>query len=469
MKALIAIGAGDTIRAERELRAGLRLLDEYRSALGAVELRATVSRIGSELSQGGLRIALDSGEPESVLSWAEQLRANSLRLPPVRPSADRTLRRQQTELRRVAGRIREAEAAGTPKPELVARQVELETAIKARTRRSRGGDGGFEMEVADRRDASRSLGERILVEYVEVDGVLWVVTLSGGRLSLHELGETETATELEWLRFALGRLARGGNSPSQRAALLANAANSAEALDNMLVRPLRLGHAPLVVVPTGALHALPWSALPSLRGQTVVVSPSLSLWIDRAALPRSRRRRMTFVAGPGLRHATPEARELAGIYKGALFLHGKAATAEAALAALDGARLAHVACHGRFRADSPLFSSLELADGPLTMLDLQRMRRAPEIMVLSSCDLALSDRHPGDELLGLAAVLLAMGTRSIVASVVPVPDAAARRLMLAFHRDLSRGVRPAAALARVQGALQGRSASLAGFVCLGDG
>ncbi len=100
---------------------------------------------------------------------------------------------------------------------------------------------------------------------------------------------------------------------------------------------------------------------------------------------------------------------------------GRNATVEAALRALDGAKLAHVACHGRFRSDSPLFSSLELADGPLTALDLQRLRRAPELLVLSACDVALSERHPGDELLGFSAALLASGTRTIVASVVPFP------------------------------------------------
>ena len=91
------------------------------------------------------------------------------------------------------------------------------------------------------------------------------------------------------------------------------------------------------------------------------------------------------------------------------------------------------------------------------------------MLVLSSCDLALSDRHPGDELLGLSAALLGMGTRTIVASVVPVPDAAARRLMLAFHRELATGASPAAALARAQVALCGAAGALAGFVCLGTG
>ena len=129
----------------------------------------------------------------------------------------------------------------------------------------------------------------------------------------------------------------------------------------------------------------------------------------------------------------------------------------------------HVACHGRFRADSPLFSSLELADGPLNVYDLQRLRWPPEVLVLSACDLALSDRYPGDELLGMAAVLLGMGTRTVVASVVPVADSVTRRLMLAFHRRLVAGTSPAAALAHAQAGLRGDSPAAAGFVCLGSG
>ena len=91
------------------------------------------------------------------------------------------------------------------------------------------------------------------------------------------------------------------------------------------------------------------------------------------------------------------------------------------------------------------------------------------MLVLSACDLALSELHPGDELLGFAAALLGMGTRTIVASVVPVPDAAARRLMLAFHRELAAGAPPATALARAPAALRGGAAALQGFVCLGAG
>jgi CHAT domain-containing protein len=91
------------------------------------------------------------------------------------------------------------------------------------------------------------------------------------------------------------------------------------------------------------------------------------------------------------------------------------------------------------------------------------------VLVLSACDLALSELHAGDELLGFAAALLGMGTRTIVASAVPVPDAAARRLMLAFHRELAAGVAPASALAHAPAALTGSAAALQGFVGLGAG
>ena len=58
------------------------------------------------------------------------------------------------------------------------------------------------------------------------------------------------------------------------------------------------------------------------------------------------------------------------------------------MAAIDGAWLVHVAAHGTFRSDSPLFSAIELDDGPLTVYDLERLKRAPYRVILSSCNSA---------------------------------------------------------------------------------
>jgi hypothetical protein len=452
-EARLALADGRPKIAEQRLAHGMKLVDEYRAALGAVELRASASGIGLELAQDGLGIALDSERPAKVLAWAERLRASALRLPPIRPPADRRLRELQTELRRVSANGRRSE------------QSRIEGAIRARARVVESEDRILSLP-STATDAERRLGERALVEYVEHDGALHAVTLAGGTLRLHELGPSRAETELDWLRFACGRLAGRRISPEHHAATAASAAASASALDELLVRPLMpaIGTAPLVLVPTGTLHAVPWAALPSLTGRPLVVAPSLAVWNELDGREQTRRRKKVLIAGPRLRHASTEARQLAALSPGSTLLTGRDATAEATLAALDGSKLAHLACHGHFRADSPLFSSLELADGLLNVYALQQLKLAPEIVVLSACDVALSSVRPGDELLGLAAALLGMGTRTIVASVVPVPDAAGRRLMLAFHRELTGGAGPATALARAQ-----KRAPVPGFVCLGSG
>ncbi len=368
-------------------------------------------------------------------------------------------------LRQTAAQIRESRESGKPAPGAAVRQSELESAIRSRTRLLRA-EGSPHTGVRQLHDAALALGAYALVEYVALEGVLGAITLAAGRLAFHDLGPDTCSGELEWLRFGLGRLARGRDDRTQRAATARNAQAATAALEKVLLEPLltTIGDAPLVLVPTGTLHALPWAALPSLRGRPLVVAPSLSVWLDLARLPVSRRRKTVVVAGPRLRHSRTEVRDVAALLRRPIVLQGKAATAELALAALDGAALAHIACHGHFRSDSPLFSSLELADGPLNVYELQRLRHAPELVVLSACDAAISGLHPGDELLGLAAALLGMGTRTIIASVVPVRDAAAKRLMLAFHRNLLAGLGPASALAQAQ-----VWAPVAGFVCLGSG
>lgn len=199
-----------------------------------------------------------------------------------------------------------------------------------------------------------------------------------------------------------------------------------------------------MIVPPGALHSVPRSLLPSCRGRTVSVAPSASLWHqailsgggdgDPAAESGSG---VVLVAGPGLPGAVAEIAALARRYPGAVRLTGAGATCEAVSDALDGARLAHVAAHGRFRADNPLFSCLELADGPFTVYDLEALEQAPRTLVLSACDSGLSDVQPGDELMGLAWAVFALGTRTLIASVLPVPDVATRRLMLDFHARIA--------------------------------
>ena len=469
--ALLRLDRGDRAGAQRALRTGLGLLEGYRETLGASDLRATASEIGVELAQLGLRIALASASTDLMLDWADRLRASALRLPPVTPPDVPELRDREAELRRVSAEVWRAERGKRGTRTLLARQATLEASVR-RLSRHAAGETARRHAPPHRSELTRALGTAALVELVELDGSLTGLALVDGRLSRHALGALEPVKEeLEWLRFALVRMARRSHDARQRAAMREGANASAETLGERLIAPLaeRLGERPLVLVPTGTLHATPWAMLPQMRGRAIVVAPSAATWSALQAPRTARRSKVVLVAGPRLRHATSEAVGLGRLYARPVTLTGRDATVAAVMRALDGATVAHLACHGHFRSDSPLFSSLELADGPLNAYELQRLRRPPQLIVLSACDLGTSDTRPGDELLGFAAALIGMGTRTIIASVVPVPDAGAKRLMLSLHGRLTAGDPPSVALAKAQAELSPRGYGPAGFVCLGTG
>ena len=94
----------------------------------------------------------------------------------------------------------------------------------------------------------------------------------------------------------------------------------------------------------------------------------------------------------------------------------------AALRALDGAPLAHLAAHGHHDQENFLFSRLDLADGPLMAYDIQQLAAAPRHVVLSSCDVGRTVVRPGEEILGFTAALLYIGTATVIASVTRVAD-----------------------------------------------
>lgn len=473
-EALLRLEDGNTAGAERALQAGMRLVEGHRALLGAPDLRAHASAYATDLATLGLRTALAAADPAKVLGWAERWRAGSLTAPPARPPADTRLERDLALLRQAAGEVEHAALEGKPTAGPLRRQARLERAVQERVRQVAPAGALRPVEPPTLADLAGRLGERALVEYVACDDALHAVVVAGGRARLVPLEALDgVAREATALRFALRRLAYGRGSAASRQAAVDAVAHGAKRLHELLLEPVAdlVGDRALVLAPTGALHALPWAALPGCAGRQVSVVPSAGLWL-RTARAAGRGRGTLLVAGPDLPEAEAEIDGISQRHPDARCLTGSDATAEAVARALDGAALGHVAAHGSFRTDNPLFSALRLADGQLTVYDLQRLRRPPEVLVLPACDSGLSDVQAGDELLGLVAVLLAMGTRAVVAPVTPVPDAPTRRLMVAFHEALAGGQPVAAALAGAQAAAGDDPAMLAaagGFVCFGDG
>jgi CHAT domain-containing protein len=164
-----------------------------------------------------------------------------------------------------------------------------------------------------------------------------------------------------------------------------------------------------------------------------------------------------------------EARAVAEL-RGGTAIVGDEATVDVVVREIDGASVAHLACHGVFRGDNPLMSSLSMADGPITVYDLEQLQDPPVTLVLSACEVAQSQRLAGDALLGMTASLMAAGTRSIIAATTVVSDQAAPQFMERWHRSHSEGASPAQALAHARSSTSGdprARAVAASFLCLG--
>ncbi|WP_309110544.1 CHAT domain-containing tetratricopeptide repeat protein [Saccharothrix sp.] len=454
-EALARRSAGDVVGALRAARNGLRVLDEHHAAPAASDLRAYSAAHRADLVDVGLRIAL-TGRPAGVFEWAERGRASRFLVRPVRPPDDPRLAALLPRLRATTAELERARAEGRQTGGLVRRQVELERRIRDRSRLLR-------VERSDRvpapvrvRELSAALGDRLLVEYVQVDDRLLALSLVDGRLRRHDLASAaEVAGLLERVPFALRRLA--GGTSARASALLRDVAARLDAL----LLPFPAGR-PLVVVPTGVLHSLPWSVLPSCAGRPVAVSPSAALWHRAATRPPSARE-VVVAGGPGLPGAREEAEAVAAIHGRAALVDGEA-TVEAVPAALETAGTAHLAAHGVLAPDNPLFSALLLHDGRLNVHDVQRLKRVPDTVVLAACDVGRSVVVFGDELLGLSATFIERGTARVIASVVPIPDTETKPLMTAVHRHLAAGASPAQALAEAH-----LEVGPSGFVCIGAG
>ena len=480
-EALLRLSAGDRRGADAALRAGMGVLDRFRASLGATELRAHAAGHAEELAQLGLELAVHAGHAATVLAWAERWRAGDLRLRPVRPPDDAGLVDDLSALRQVVAELGTAAAEGGDTGALLRRQASLEQAVRRRARHAAGGRPAAARAAPALPELRAVLGNSALVEYVGLGDRLHAVVVIDRVVRLHDLGPLADAERaLAGLRFGLRRLAYEVGSPRALAAVAEASDEAARELDTQLLGPLLddIGDRPLVVVPTGALHGLPWASLPSCAARCVTVAPSATLWHRAASTPDPASTgtkdsgRQVLAAGPGLAYAAAEVATLARRYPGADRFTGRRASVDAVTRALDGAHLVHIAAHGHFRADNPLFSSIQFADGPLTVYDLERLRQPPRQVVLSSCESGMPAVVPGDELLGLAAALLAMGTRSLVASVIPVPDRASRPLMLRLHRYLQAGHSPSAALAKARGDAPPEGSArvaAAGFQCFGAG
>lgn len=481
---LLLQSQGDIAAAETRLLYALEIIERMRAPLPAEEFRTAF--LSDKLSPFAelTRICLDSQRPAEALSYVERARSRALvemlgaapqTLAVPGDAIEAALFDQLTVLRQELNwcyqrisRLQEHEgydAHDVSELHAVAREHEAAILEIHRQIQQYGGQKIADAAL-DLPALQAALGaDTVLVEYYSVAGDLLAFIVTADQVQVvRRLGPEHEVEELvDRLRFQIDAMRRTiGQNANHNAVLTARARHYLARLYDTLIRPLAglLGERRLVVVPHRSLHYVPFRALFDgahylIEQREVCTAPSAAVLDYCLRRPSAVGQRAIFLGVPDT--LAPKVRDevltIAPLWPDSLTL----LDADANLAALrrhaPTARILHLACHGQFRADSPLFSALQLADGRLTVRDAYGLNLACDLVVLSACETGISAVAPGDELIGLARGFFAAGAPSLLVSLWTVDDTTTAELMTTFYQQLRKGDSPAAALRHAQCAL----------------
>lgn len=473
---------GDLAAARRAAEEALDLIESLRGKPASLGMRASFLATKQSYYELYSDLLVQLGEEGQALAVNEEARARSLleMLSEAGVMVDPKLRVREAEL---AGRINRAaarrrnESADAELRELLRQQDRLQAEI--RLARSPAAPKPLTLPEIQRQVVD---SETILLEYGlgKERSFLWVVmpdSLSTFVLPPRERIEKTARRAAELLTVSHQSLAR-----AESEATLAE-------LSRELLGPAAslLGGRRLVIVPDGALHYLPFAALPDPAGDAplvarheIVTLPSAS---SLAALRQETSQRppgtLAVVADPAsnLPYSREEAEALLALVPPGRRLGALGADANRNTVfsgKLANYRLIHFATHGILDTAHPELSRLALSGGDLLSHEVYRLRLPADLVVLSACRTALGKEIRGEGLVGLTRGFFQAGARSVVVSLWEVEDRATAELMRRFYRGMLKGgLPPAAALRAAQDSLRrepGWDAPYfwAGFVLEGD-
>jgi tetratricopeptide (TPR) repeat protein len=363
---------------------------------------------------------------------------------------------------------------GTPVPNLQGRAVELEREISRLRLHAPSSDPFAEpISLADVQEQLPS--DVVLLAYHAVgDEIMAFVSVGDGFRVVRDLGSVAAVAQfLQRLNRERGYLRLGPEFARRHARLLERSAQQVlTELYTVLVAPVEAlleemmpegVDAPwkLVIVPHGLLHQVPFHALFDgerylLERFEISYAPSARVYaLCHQQTPQMSGKAVVMsVSDPLIPAVTQEARAVARHLPGAHVLSDREATTEALRSASSDCYALHLACHGLFRSDNPMFSSLKLHDGWLTAADVMQLDLAGALVTLSACESGRNEVYAGDELMGLMRAFLGVGASTLVVSQWLVQDEAAASLMEKYYERLGEGLEPAQALRAAQLAIK---------------
>lgn len=456
---------GDLNRAEKLFADAIASAEAARSPLPGEEFRMAFLSKTLEPYTNLARLHLQRGDVRSAFVSFERARSRSLienvTSPARRDSSASSKVRE--ELNWYYSRLDRADEGELQKLQTEIRRRERQLATNSLRTQSTSKGSASSAAHLNVEELQKRLGPRgALVEFVADAGVYsaFVVTSDSLEHVASLTSDDEIMSLLEGLHFQFGSLRFGGEAVRQFAGQLKSRADFyLEKLYAKLLRPIEwlIGERDLVVVPAGALNYVPFHALfdgakYAIESREVISAPSAAVWLrlNRSGRRSLARALLMSFADEKIPLVDREVKRLAESLPGSKRLSGRSATFAAFQEQAPKFDIVHLACHGQFRPDNPMFSSLHLADGWVTVRDVCERKLKASLVTLSACETGLSKVFPGEEILGLARGFLTAGARSLVLTLWTVNDEAAERLMADFYETLQRGGAIAASLRDAQ-------------------
>ncbi len=480
---LLAVKAGDVVGAETSFKEAVALIEALRAPLPAEEFRTAFFADKLTPYNELVRLCLDGERTAEALGFVEQARARALAdviggspglHTEARDSFETALFTQLESLRQelnyfynqinrgVSGGVAPDQAALSKLNQEV-RSRERKTLEVMRQLHHRESGVAGQGDLLQIGELQGQLGpDTALLEYATIDDELMAfVITSDGLEVVRDLGShAEAVDELGRLRFQIDALRYGSAGVRRHMVELTRRVNRhLQALYDLLLRPLKtkFENRRLMIVPHKALHYVPFQALHDGEAHLIErcdVSYAPSAVVLQQCLRRPRGRLEKALLMGVADEQTPRVREeieaLAPLFPEAIALLNERATTAALQEFSPSVDILHLACHGQFRPDNPLFSSLRLGDGWLTVRDSYNLDLKCGLAVLSACETGVNKVAPGDELIGLARGFFSAGVPSLLLSLWTVDDGATAELMASFYKRLLAGERPAGALRGAQ-------------------
>lgn len=308
-------------------------------------------------------------------------------------------------------------------------------------------------------DAIRSAipADAMLVQYYRVKDTFHACLMTRNSLKISPVGPvSELRRSLQLLRFQLSkfRLGEEYTRTFQSQLLEATNAHLADFYDQLIApiaRDLDAEH--LIIAPHDFLHYLPFHAL--LNGEqylgarhSISYTPSANVYY-LCATRNTRAAEGTLVLGvpdPSAPEILGEVEAVSSVLPNAKTYIGADATHEVLREEGASARFIHIATHGWFRQDNPLFSSISLGGSQLSLFDLYHLNFPSELVTLSGCGTGLNVVVGGDEQMGLKRGLLYAGAQGLLLTLWDVHDQSTAEFMKLFYSRMRSDTNKARAL-----------------------